>query len=191
MVLAMDPDAWERFLALHGPFALGLATERLRRAGFGEGEAEEVVQEVWIVLLKGAARGLPEGRGPPLRAYLAAMVLNACRMWLRSGGRRSARELAYGLSSRASEVPDEPLLRAEETARLNAALARLSREDQLLLRWAYWEGLGYAAIGRLLGVSPDSVGPRLSRARQRLGDLLAPPRQKTDDPRHGAPLPRH
>jgi RNA polymerase sigma-70 factor (ECF subfamily) len=161
----VDPQVWARFLDRHAAFALGLARERMARAGFGMAEAEEAVQEVWVGLL---TRGLPEGDGRP---YLAAAVLNAVRMWLRRDVRRAAREAAQ--PSRASpEAPEESLIRAEEGGRLEQALGALGTEDRILIRWAYWDALPYAAIAELLGIQENSVGPRLSRALARLRESL-------------------
>lgn len=158
----MDRVDLESLLDAHGPRLLGLAESRLRRAGFGRAEAEEVLQEVWLALLKRPGL-LPADPGP----YLAAMVLNAARQWLREGTRRAGREAAHPLRPLPG-TPDEPLLRREDAAGLREALGRLHPDDQLLLRWIYWEGLDYASAGSLLGLLPDSVGPRLSRAREAL-----------------------
>ncbi len=165
-----DREAWESFLAAHGGFALGLALQRLSRAGFGHAEAEEVVQEAWIGLLRAGGPGrIDPGRDP--RAYLVAAVLNAARAWLRARGRRQARESLAPMPP-SPEAPEEPLLRAESREKLELALARLEPGDQLLLRWVYWEGLSYAQVARLRGVEANSVGSLLGRVRSRLREAL-------------------
>jgi RNA polymerase sigma-70 factor (ECF subfamily) len=159
-----DREAWDRFVSLHQAFALGLARARLRRAGFGHAEADEVVQEVWLTLLKDGRMGrINPAQG--FRPYLARAVLNAARDWLRADARRGAREVSRPPRP-SPEAPDEPLLRREEGSRLESALAVLLPRDRLLLRLIYWEGLGYAAAARILGISPNGVGPLLTRLRQ-------------------------
>jgi RNA polymerase sigma factor (sigma-70 family) len=174
-----DAEAWKSLLGRHEAFVLGLACERLRRAGFGRAEAEEVVQEVWLSFLArgGAVPDLRQG----LQPYLAAAVLNTARLWLRSGGRLAVRERSHAPRPPAPEVPDESLIRAERTGRLEAALARLGLREQMLLRWTYWEALDYRAIAGLMGVSENSVGPMLSQARQGLRRLLESEKPDTEE----------
>ena len=166
----MDPR-----LARQGSFLLRLARERLRRAGAGDAESEEVVQDLWARILE-TRPDLPADE-EALQDYLAAAVLNGVRMRLRSRARRRAREAA---AVRSPEAPDDPLLRMEEAESLEKALARLDPEARLLLRWIYWDGLPYARIASLLDVRENSVGPRLSRIREELRRIL-----------HGEGVPRH
>ena len=178
----MDAETWRQLLESHDAFATGLARERLRRAGFGEAEAEDVVQEVWARLLaKGPIPGVRD-----FRSYLATAVLNAAREWLRTGARRAGRETAYAGPAPSPETPDDPLLGAERSEGLHRAMARLDAADRLLLQWAYWDGLPYAKLSRLLGISEDSVGPRLSRVRGELKRHL----ENGEIPSAG-PSPRH
>ena len=170
--LAGRAGAWERLLSAHGAFALGLAGERLRRAGYGVAEAEEVVQEVWVAFLEHGGRrllGVDASRG--FRPYLAAAVLNAARAWLRGRERRRMREAALS-PSLSPDVPEEPLLKAESQDRLTRAFSGMAPDDQLLLRWVYWEGLSYAQVARLRGLQENSIGSLLTRARKRLKEAL-------------------
>lgn len=164
-----DPGAWELLVQRHAGFLFGLASSRMRRAGFGAGEAEEVVQEVWATLLRKRPGELPERLD--FRPYAAVMVMNGVRTWLARGRSRTAREQAR-IQPRAPEAPDEPLLKGEDLARLEAGMADLGPDDQLLLRWIYWEGLTYAQVARLLGVARGTVGARLSEVRARLRQTL-------------------
>jgi RNA polymerase sigma-70 factor (ECF subfamily) len=161
-----DRRAWDSLLERHGGFVLRLARERLRRAGFGQGEAEEVAQEVWTALLGNVSRIRLQGED--LRPYLAAAVLNAARMWLRSGARRAAREVFRPVLPPPPEAPEDALLGAERRQEVEEAIARLDEEDQLLLRWIYWGGLTYPQAAKLLGISVNAMGVRLMRARKKL-----------------------
>ncbi len=55
---------------------------------------------------------------------------------------------------------------------LEEALASQSPRDRFLLRLVYWDGLSYEKVGRILGLSPVSVGPALTRARASLRSAL-------------------
>ncbi len=54
------------------------------------------------------------------------------------------------------------------------ALAGLSKSDREVLELCYFEQLSYEQIADRLGVSVQAVGPRLTRARQRLIERLPP-----------------
>ena len=161
-----DPRAWDRLLELHGPYVLGLASNLMRRAGCGPAEADEVVQEVWLALLREDVRGL-RGIDPArgMKPYLSTAVLNASRRWLRTRGRRRERDLSAVPPSRSPEAPDAAFLEREEASRLARILETLPSRERLILGWVYWEGLSYAQVASLLGISPNAVGPLLTRAR--------------------------
>jgi RNA polymerase sigma-70 factor (ECF subfamily) len=169
LAAAGDAQAWTELLGRHAAFAHALAARRLRRAGYGPAEAEEVVQQVWVWLLRNAAGVRLEQEG--LRPYLAVAVLNAVRTWLRAESRRAAREISHPLPP-APGTPEDPLLDAERAAGIGKALSCLEEEDQLLIRWVYWGGLSYPQVARLLRIPENSVGPRLTRVRERVKGIL-------------------
>ena len=57
---------------------------------------------------------------------------------------------------------------------LKRAMAQLSEADQNVLGLFYFEELSYEAMALRLGIRPTAVGPRLTRARQRLLEKLPP-----------------
>jgi RNA polymerase sigma-70 factor (ECF subfamily) len=59
-------------------------------------------------------------------------------------------------------------------ALLEEALAELSELDQQVLKLFHYDELSYEQIAARLGVNPTAIGPRLTRARQRLLDKLPP-----------------
>lgn len=154
-----------KWLRFHGEFAKDLAYERVRREGFGRGEAEDVAQDAWLRMLRMEPAQVDAVANP--RAYIATVVLNAARAWLAAHRREGT-----PLREACPEAPEDALMAREDLERLRAALSTLEPDDRLVLRWIYWEGLSYAAVAGLLGVSPNSVGPLLSRARERLREKL-------------------
>ena len=64
------------------------------------------------------------------------------------------------------------LIQMEDQLQLNTMLDRLNDGDRSVLKMFYMEGQSYAQIGRNLGVSINSVGPKLQRAQQRLRRLM-------------------
>lgn len=69
-----------------------------------------------------------------------------------------------------ADEADAPLA----AALVREALAGLSPADRAVLELYYFEQLGYDEIARRLGLGPKAVGPRLTRARQRLAARLPP-----------------
>jgi RNA polymerase sigma-70 factor, ECF subfamily len=61
---------------------------------------------------------------------------------------------------------------AEESARIDSALVRLSEEHRLVVVLRHFAELSYAEIADALGVPEKTVKSRLFEARQRLGTLL-------------------
>lgn len=73
-------------------------------------------------------------------------------------------------------VVDVPLRTSPELIDLRAAVARLSREDRVLLVLHYWQGLSIAECASELGIADGTVKSRLNRAfarlRRELGEEL-------------------
>ena len=59
-----------------------------------------------------------------------------------------------------------------DDAELHAALARLRPEEAELLRLWAWEQLTPAEIGTVLGISANAASTRLTRAKNKLSDLM-------------------
>lgn len=167
-----DSAAWAGILELHAPHVLGIARDRLKRSGADPSLAEDIVQEVWVALLAGGGRNL-RGIDPALgmRGYLSASAIRAVHRHLKSSSSRRVREEGHALPP-APGVPEEPLLRAEKIQEVETALASLEPEERVILRWTYWEGLSYAQAGRLAGLKESSVGPALTRAREKFKEAL-------------------
>jgi RNA polymerase sigma-70 factor (ECF subfamily) len=73
------------------------------------------------------------------------------------------------------EAPPPEEVEGPLLARLvHEALAKLSAADQEVLRLCHFEQHSYEEIARRLGVTQQAVGPRLTRARQRLVEVLPP-----------------
>lgn len=131
-----------------------------RRTGDRD-RAEDLAQEAF-------ARAVAAPPRNP-RPWLFAVALNL----VREDGRRSVRQgrrlqlLKAELDDSPAPAPDETLERADQTARVRAALALLTERDReaLLLKA---EGFNYDEIAETLGLARGAVGTTLARARRRL-----------------------
>ena len=92
---------------------------------------------------------------------------------------RFEREMDQGLAEiltrRATDpvLPLEAVEHEERRDRVQAILDRLPERDRLLLRIVHLEGGSYAEVARILGVSSNSVGSLLERAKLRFRTLAA------------------
>ena len=135
--------------------------------------AEELVQEVFLAIWRGAASFDPT-QGP-FRPWLLTIVANEARNRQRSTGRRDALALRAAEEIRpgdAAPSPEAALLSAERRAELLAALNRLPERDRLVLACRYLLDLSEEETAAALACRRGTVKSRLARALERLrGDL--------------------
>lgn len=176
---AGDESAWRELVARYAPLLATLARRMLARLGpaVSEADVDEVVAEVFLALLRRERVLLARYDASfRLSTYLGVICRSEVGRWARRRGRAAAALPAASLAPASPEPgPPERLAEAERQAALaglREALALLAPREQLLLTLRYLEGLPHAAIARALAVSPDSVGPLLQRARERLASRL-------------------
>lgn len=68
--------------------------------------------------------------------------------------------------------PSGVAIRAEETARLHAALASMDETDREVLALRHFEHLGNAEVAQALGLSVTAASNRYVRAMTRLGEIM-------------------
>lgn len=107
-----------------------------------------------------------------LSTWLAVLVR---RITIRSLSRLS-RQPRQPESGELNQIPHRPVETTETDVsagrQLSAAMHELSPDDQQLLKLYYEDQQSYARIGELLGISENSVGPKLHRVRERLRSLV-------------------
>jgi RNA polymerase sigma factor (sigma-70 family) len=138
-----------------------------------EADAEDVTQEACLRAL----RFFDTHHGPNTRAWLLAIVRNACRTWLEKNRPREMR----------GSLPEDDML-AAASSELNPESLAIRRADRDLVRQAIeelpleyreaivlreLEGLSYNEIAEIIEVPLGTVMSRLSRARERLEHNLA------------------
>jgi RNA polymerase sigma-70 factor (ECF subfamily) len=178
-----DRDAWAAFLDRFGGLVAALARRRLARhtGSASAADVDEVVAEVFLALLR-RDRHLLRQYDPRFRVstYLGVICRTAVLRHLRSREGAESLSRSPGPAAPAAEGPAARALGADAAARVRSALGTLEDRDRALLTLRYLDGWDYAAIAGAVGVSPDSVGSLLHRARARLArvdpalrDLLA------------------
>jgi RNA polymerase sigma-70 factor (ECF subfamily) len=133
--------------------------------------AEDLFQETWLAVARGAARL----RGDTdLRAWLFTIARNRHRSYRRWAVLDIARllELGSGPAERAL-APDEEAQARATAARAKVAFAELSDAHREVLLLVVGEGLDATQAGAVLGLSPEAVRQRLRRARMELAQAAA------------------
>jgi RNA polymerase sigma-70 factor, ECF subfamily len=127
-------------------------------------EAEDVVQEAFLRLLKSACRYRPTAK---FRTYFTQIVVNLCLDF------RSKKHLVYGevLPENVYDTennPDLTLLKKEAASEVRQALADLPPAQRIALLLRHLENFTYSEIAEAMSISAKAVDSLLQRGRQTL-----------------------
>ena len=157
--------AFDRVYALHQQRVFSFL---LRLSGRRE-VAEDLAQETWIKLAKAAPSLREDTR---LLPYLFTVARNAFISWRRWAMLDLSRLVMVGFeasgTNSAAESPAELHERAEDVARLEAALQRLPVASREVLLLVGVEGFDQEEAAKILGLEYAALRKRLSRARAEL-----------------------
>ncbi|QJU56513.1 sigma-70 family RNA polymerase sigma factor [Sphingomonas sp. AP4-R1] len=165
----MEQDTSQELAALYGVYRADLLRFLIARTG-DRGEAEDLLQELWIKVRQSA--GAPVANG---RAYLYRIAQNMVVDRLRESQRRSRRERlwsdeATGHQPSGVETADvrrnaeEAILDREEIAQLASAIATLPEGARRAFELHKIEGLSHADVAARLGISKSGVEKHMAVA---------------------------
>lgn len=159
--MSREHDNFADWLAPHLPML-----HRTARAFAEPSDQHDLLQELTVALW----RAHPGFRGESAAGTFAHRVAhNAALTWKRGEVRRRLRGMAVEAELRVrdgGEDPQGPLLE-----RLYAAIRTLAPVERSLVLLSL-DGLPYAEIARLHGLTESNVGARLTRLRQKLSTLV-------------------
>lgn len=128
-------------------------------------EAEDVAQEVFLSFSRSS---VPTGEAT---GWLSVAAAHTALNHLRSGRRRTVRELAVvDAGTTAPDAADEALV-LEDRRRVREALGRLPHKAAVALVLRH-SGLSYAEVAAALDLSPSSVGTTVRRAENALREEM-------------------
>ncbi|NJL94588.1 MAG: RNA polymerase sigma factor [Anaerolineae bacterium] len=179
LVTAACQGDWDAFEALQARLEPGI--RRFVRRLSGPSAEDDIVQEVFIGLFLNLARINPPEN---VRPYVFRMARNRCYDELRSAGRREVLSLdeepvqvwvSYASATRHSEPPPDELthwllLHLD----VQTAIDQLPELQQQALILYAEEGLSYAEVAEVMGVSIGTIKSRIHHAKQSLRRLLPP-----------------
>jgi len=166
-----DVEAFERLFASLAPSLHGFFMRSV-----GDASAAEDLMQTTFLKLHGARRRWR--RGERLRPWVFAIAAHVRVDWLRRQGRLATGTLDDEVLSAAdpSSDPGAGLRDRERSERVHLALESLTEPQRVVVHLHRFEGLGFAEIGTILGISEGAAKLRAFRAyaelRKRLGDLV-------------------
>jgi RNA polymerase sigma-70 factor (ECF subfamily) len=128
------------------------------------GQAEELAQETFLAVLRGAKRYEPRAT---FRSYLFGIAFNI----LAASRRKSAHDQTHAAAA-ADEMPYPSGTDPENVICIQQALERLEAGEREVLLLREFEELSYEEIAKILYVPVNTVRSRLFRARMALRDIL-------------------
>ena len=164
----LSPEEETRFAQLvlpHLDSAANLARWILRNRA----DAEDVVQEAMLR----AYRFFDRFRGGNARAWLLQIVRNQCYSWLeKNRPSELMTELDEQMHQHPAASPETLAAQGDERRRLDDALQSLPPRAREVLILRELEGCSYKEIGEITGIPIGTVMSTLSRARERLQQVL-------------------
>ena len=130
----------------------------------------DAVSDVFLVAWRRLDQIPVDAELPWLYGVARHVVMNHQRR-----GRRWLRLRAKVLATETHAAPDveTQVIRRAEDRQVLESLAKLRPADQELLRLRAWEELSSIEIATALGISPEAVDMRLTRAKRRLATVLS------------------
>src|SRR5438067_8745697 len=135
-----------------------------KRYGLTADEAEEVVQQAWLLFLE--KRDLIRMARP----WLIGTVANLCKRQIGASKRR--RESFVG-DEILAELPDTNIDSSDDNIALQQALGSLSGESRAICILIAIKGYAYDEVSAITGLPLGSIGPMYLRAKSKMRQLAA------------------
>lgn len=171
MLQAQQKIRFEQLVLPHLDAGFNLARWLLRNPA----DAEDVVQEAMLR----AYRFFENFRGGDARAWLLQIVRNSCYTWLEKHRPSDfTTEFNEEVHHRPGADPEKLAMRSDEREQLTRALDLLSPRSREVIVLRELEGCSYKEIAEITGIPLGTVMSTLSRARERLQQLMTSPAAK-------------
>ncbi|MFH1805954.1 MAG: sigma-70 family RNA polymerase sigma factor [Pseudomonadota bacterium] len=163
-VVASDKAAYRVLVERYYRGIQGIA----RRMGLGNGDAEDVAQDVFVRVWLHRERWRPEGA--KFKTWLYRVAVNRVIDFKRRPQPVEGCDIEAEPDDAMSPV--EKLAQHEEFQRLRNAVRNLSDQQQIAINLFYDRELSNAEAAEIMGVSLNAMESLLKRARQRLREEL-------------------
>lgn len=183
--LAAAPGAWDAFVARFAGLFRHVVdrTCSQHRLDLSGTERDDVVAEILVEILAGDAAVLRAFAGRSSLATYLAVVARRTAVRMTAGRTARTAQLDAAIEERAAPPDDER--RRENRDEIEHLLRRLDPGEARLIRLHHLEGRSYGEISRLTGLPLGSIGPALSKARQKMRDAAPGAAGSADAPAAG------
>lgn len=159
------PRAWQDFVDRFLGLVVHVAnhTAHTRGVQLDAATRDDLIAEVFLTLLandKGVLRRFR--RNCSLATYLTVIARRVIARRLYQG------ELAGGRVDAVAEPAVDAPMRIENREEVERLLTRLDSEEARVVRMYHLEGKSYREISESVGLAENSIGPLLTRARQKM-----------------------
>jgi RNA polymerase sigma-70 factor (ECF subfamily) len=173
-----DRDSWQRLAELYGPLVYGWC----RKRGLPAVDAEDLLQEVFLVVAARVADFRREKPGDTFRGWLWGITRHKVGDWLRRHKREAQAAGGSDAAQRLAELPEPDVPEEAPDGGRSAGLCRRALDlirseftEQTLQ--AFWEtaaeGRDPAAVAEELGMTRNAVYIAKARVLRRLREVLA------------------
>jgi len=135
-----------------------------KRYGLSADEAEEVVQQAWLLFLE--KRDLIRVARP----WLIGTVANLCK---RQIGASMRRRETFVSDDMLADLPDTNIASSDDNIALRQALGSLSEESRALCILIAIKGYAYDEVSAMTGLPLGSIGPMYIRAKSKMRMQMA------------------
>lgn len=161
--IAGAPGAWDEFVDRFGGLLFHVADRTARQRGttLGAADRDDAVAAVLLELLRGDAAALRAFAGrSSLATYLTVITRRVTVRHLLAA--------AAGGQPAGSDLSHDPRPAVRDREEVEALLGSLDEDEARLVRLHHLEGRSYGEISRATGLPLGSIGPALSKARDKM-----------------------
>lgn len=166
--LSGSPRAWEDFVDRFLGLVIHVANHTAQSRGLSLQSAtrDDLVAEVFVVIVAGDYAALRRfQRNCSLATYLTVIARRVVVRKLMSSPRGTT---IQSMDSIASYNGDKAMTRLENFEEVQELLLRLDPQEARVVRMYHLEGMSYHQISQEVGLSENSIGPVLTRARDKM-----------------------
>ncbi len=177
--LAGSNGAWDSFVARFAGLFAFVASRSARQRGLklSASDRDDLVADVLVECLRNNAAALRSFAGrSSLATYLAVIARRIVARRLSDVARESAPRPAEARHRRPDVMATSETTQAADREHVESLLRGLDTDEARLVRLHHLEHRSYGEISHLTGMPLNSIGPALSRAREKMKRLEHQPR---------------
>lgn len=163
-----DSTAFQQLVQLFGKRVLRIIQKMI----FSYHDAQDLNNEVWLKVAQNLHK---YDQAYPFHSWLYRLVSNTCIDFLRKKREITMEDdqLHHQINkSVLNNNPEDEFIQKEFASQLHGLLHHLDETDRLIVTLRFSDQLSYDEIGELVGMSKNTVGTRLFRARKQLKQLF-------------------